>query len=237
VTYAPSYQKTHALAKAADFDKRLTLLEKALGISSSAFPQLDSTGRPTPAILPTLDTITRQLSVLSESSAASLDAVSRRVRQLTQEAEKLAEARKAAKAAQDALKTRERNGEATPTGGGTGGETSVVPGIEDPEQVAKINALYGTLTTIESLSPMLPAVLDRLRSLRAIHADAAMASEALTKVEKRQEEMAEEVKRWREGLEKLEGAMKEGEGVMGSNMKVVEGWVRELEKKLEGLGR
>jgi nuclear migration protein JNM1 len=77
--------------------------------------------------------------------------------------------------------------------------------------------------------------LDRLRSLRAIHADAATASESLDRTEKKQAEMAGDIKKWREGLEKVEEAMKQGESVMSGNMKVVEGWVKELEQKMEKL--
>ncbi|KAH0544203.1 hypothetical protein FGG08_001648 [Glutinoglossum americanum] len=234
VTYAPSYQQTHALAKAADFDKRLTQLEKALGINSAITAHPDFS-KVSPAILPTLDNLARQVAVLSESSAPSLDGISRRVRQLTQEAEKLADARKAAKAAQDALKNRDRSDDPPPSAvAGMNGELST---LEDPEQIAKINALYGTLATIESLSPMLPTVLDRLRSLRAIHADAATASEGLERVEKRQEDMTAEIQRWREGLEKVETAVVEGEKVMGGNMMVIEGWVKELEARMEKLNR
>ncbi|TAQ89691.1 hypothetical protein B7494_g1963 [Chlorociboria aeruginascens] len=204
VTYAPTYQQNHALAKAADFDGRLSILEKLLGLNS-----LNVDGVPT-AILPTLDTLSRQLSILSDSTPSSLDSISRRVRTLTQEAERLEDAQKAAKTAQDALKA-------------AGGEVASEDG-EDSEQVAKINALYGTLSTIENLSPLLPPLLDRLRSLRAIHADAATASESLEKVEKRQADMAVEIKKWSEGLEKVEEAMKRSETVVGGNMKVVEGW-------------
>ena len=107
-----------------------------------------------------------------------------------------------------------------------------LPSAPNASQVAKINALYGTLPTIEGLSPLLPSLLDRLRSLRAIHADAATASEGLERVERRQTEMADDIKRWKEGLEKVEKAMKQGETVMGGNMKVVEGWVKELEQKM-----
>ncbi|KAE8442702.1 hypothetical protein EG329_002947 [Mollisiaceae sp. DMI_Dod_QoI] len=214
VTYAPTYQQSHALAKAADFDTRLALLEKALGISPTNLPT-NATPR---AILPSLETLQRQISLITESSPSSLDSISRRVRTLTQEAEKLEESRRAAKAAQDAL--RAAGGDAISEEGG------------DSEQVAKINALYGTLSTIENLAPLLPPLLDRLRSLRAIHADAATASESLAKVEERQSQMAEDIKKWREGLEKVETAMKQGETVMSGNMKVVEGWVKELEQKM-----
>lgn len=217
VTYAPTYQQSHALAKAADFDGRLALLERALGLDPVA---ASSNGTPK-AILPTLDTLQRQVSLISESTPSSLDSISRRVRTLTQEAERLKESRKAAKAAQDALRA---------AGGGDSSEDD-----EDSEQLAKIHALYGTLPTIENLAPLLPPLLDRLRSLRAIHADAATASESLDEVEKKQIAMSEEIKKWREGLEKVEEALNQSGTVMGGNMKVVEGWVKDLEQKMEKL--
>jgi nuclear migration protein JNM1 len=71
--------------------------------------------------------------------------------------------------------------------------------------------------------------------LRAIHADAATASESLDRTEQKQAEMANDIKKWREGLEKVEQAMVNGETLMGKNMKVVEGWVKELEQKMEKL--
>lgn len=225
VTYAPSYQQSHALAKVADFDTRLTMLEKVLGVGSSATFNFEQ-ATPGP-ILPTLDLLDKQISTLSSSTTSSLDTIGRKVRQLTQEAEKLDEARRSAKAAQDALRSNSSspqigNGDATPAAS-----------LDDPEYVSKVNALYGTLPTIESFAPLLPAVLDRLRSLQAIHTGAATASQSLDDVEKRQEEMAAEVKRWREGLVQLEGKMKQGEVRMGSNMKAVEGWVKELEGRVE----
>ncbi|KAI9053654.1 hypothetical protein LZ554_002608 [Drepanopeziza brunnea f. sp. 'monogermtubi'] len=219
ITYAPTYQQSHALAKAADFDGRLALLEKALGISAAELPSSTANGIPK-AILPTLDTLQRQISVISESTPSSLDSISRRVRALTQETERLDEARKAAKA-QAGLRV--------------SGSDVVSDDEEDSEQIAKINALYGTLSTIESLAPLLPSLLDRLRSLRAIHADAATASASLDRVEKQQTEMAGDLKKWREGLGQVEEALRQGESVMSDNTKAVEGWVKELERKMENL--
>ena len=224
VTYAPDFQQNHALAKAADFDSRLTFLEKALGIASTAIPALDSKGVPM-AVLPTLDRLHRQLAVLTEASPTSLDNISRKVRLLTQEAERLDEARKSAKVAQEELRA------------ATGDNAAMIDDGEeiDSEQVAKINALYGTLPTIENLTPMLPALLDRLRSLRTIHAGAATASENLNRAIKRQEDMANDIKKWREGLEKVEQSMKQGERTMSGNMKVIEGWIKELEERMKNL--
>lgn len=223
VTYAPTYEQTHALAKAADFDQRLALLEKAIGIGPSALPELDSNGLPR-AIVPTLEKLQKQVSTLSGASSSSLDTISRKVRQLTQEAEQLEKSRRQAKLARDALATT-----------GTGASSPGTPDSGESEQMTKINALYSTLPTIESLTPLLPPLLDRLRSLRTIHTDAATASETLDRIEKRQTEMASDIKQWREGLEKIETAIKEGDASVGNNMKVVEGWVKELEERMAKL--
>lgn len=223
VTYAPTYEQTHALAKAADFDQRLALLEKAIGIGSAALPELNSSGLPR-AIVPTLEKLQKQVSTLSGASSASLDTISRKVRQLTQEAEQLEKQRRQAKQAKEALAS---------TGAGTA--SPGIPDSEDSEQITKINALYSTLPTIEGLTPLLPPLLDRLRSLRAIHADAATAGETLDRIERRQADMASDIKQWREGLEKIETATQEGDTSMLNNKKVVEGWVKDLEDKMAKL--
>jgi len=219
VTYAPTYQQSHALAKAADFDSRLALLEKVLGLNTADLSIATEKGT-SKAILPALDSLQQQISLISDSTPSSLDNISRRVRTLTQEADRLEESRKNAKAAQDTLKA---------------GGDAIPEGVEDTEQIAKINALFGTLSTIDNLAPLLPSLLDRLRSLRAIHADAATASESLERVEKRQADMVGDIKKWTEGLEKVEEALEKSEIVTNGNIKVVEGWVKELEEKMSSL--
>jgi len=219
---APSYEQTYALSKAADFDSRLLVLEKALGVGSSAMPEFDSNGLPR-AVIPLLEQLHKQVSTLSEASVPSLDGISRRVRALAQEAENLEKARRNAKAANDALAS---------TGAGPAPEAA---GSLDSEQTSKINALYGTLPTIENLAPLLPPLLDRLRSLRMIHADAASASETLERLEKKQADMADEIQQWREGLEKVESAVRAGDATMVKNVDVMSGWVKDLEEKMAKL--
>ena len=234
ISYAPKYQEDHTLAKVSDFDSRLALLESALGIDAIPLPTQEGTAAK--AVLPSLDQLDRQLTTLSACSESSLDAVSRKVRQLTQDAEKLEQARKAAKAAQEALRQEALNSPGHDGRQGVSKEAADVSDLEDPESVSKINALYGTLSTIESLAPMLPSILDRLRSLRLLHADAAIASQTLTKVESRQEEMQEEIQGWREGLEKVEKAMEQGENTIKANTELVDGWVKDLENRMRKLG-
>lgn len=226
VTYAPSYQHDHALSKVAEFDARISFIETVLGIDTIPLPTQERP--PTRAIFPVLDNLDRQISTLSTSTESSLDSINRRVQQLTQDAKKLGEARAAARAAQEAL---------TPDEDEPMRPFPAIDGeFQDSEQISKVNALYGTLATIESLAPLLPSVLDRLRSLQSVHADAASASQNLARLETRQENMAQDLKSWREGLEKVENAMKEGEHTMAGNVSVVEQWVQELEGRMKTLG-
>ncbi|KAG9242983.1 Dynamitin-domain-containing protein [Calycina marina] len=218
VTYAPTYQQSHALAKAADFDSRLDLLEKVLGLNTTNIPAANANGLAN-AVLPSLDTLQHQLSLI-QSTPSALDVISRRVRTLTQETDRLEDSRKNAKLAQDALRA---------TGDGAAEDSG------DTEQVAKINALFGTLSTIDNLAPMLPSLLDRMRSLRAIHADAASASQDMSRVEKKQSEMADEIKKWTEGLEKVEKSLEEADDISKRNMKEVEASVKDIEQKIGNL--
>lgn len=223
VTYAPNHQEEHTLSKVSDFDSRLTLIEAALGLDAIPLPTQERS--PFKAVLPALDTLDRKLATLSTSTDTSLDKFSRRVRQLTQDAEKLEQARIAAKAAQEAL---------SPSSGDfpLNGPAKDLDVLDDAEQRSKIKALYATLSTIESLAPLLPSVLDRLRSLRSFHADAATASQTLAKLETRQEDATQELQSWREGLKKVESAMEQGEQTVKGNTQTVEGWVKELEERM-----
>ena len=225
VTDGPTYEKEHTLSKVSDFDSRLTLIEAALGLDAVLLPTQDTS--PLKAVLPALNTLNIQLITLSSSSEASLDKLSGRVKQLTHDTQQLEQARKAAKAAQEALSP---SSEDFPSLNGPAKDVDV---LDDVEQRSKINALYGTLSTIESLAPLLPSVLDRLRSLRSLHADAATASQTLAKLEARQVDTRQELQGWREGLEKVENAMKKGEQTVKENTEIIESWVKELEKRMQ----
>lgn len=209
----------HESVQIATFDSRLSELESVLGISSTPLPALNNHGSPI-TILPTLSNLQAQIALLLESSPSSIDAMTQRVQTLTSEAQQLSEARKTAKKAHEDLMA-------------SGIEQTHLQdkGTKD-HYAAKVNALYGTLGTIDSLAPLLPALLDRLKSLRNIHADAADAYEGIERAYERQESMAEEIKKWKEGLEKVEDAMIRGEDGMKKNVKVVEGWVAKLEARM-----
>lgn len=200
-------QLSQALAKAAEFDGRLSFLEQALGLTGDAISEQDANG-PKP-ILHTLSTLDRQIQTLTNSSA-SVDAASGKTRKLIEQAEQLAKVKS------------EYNALDHPT-------------TEDADNVSKLNALYGTLNTIDSLAPTLPMVLDRLRTLRVLHTSAAGAGSTLDDIEKRQAEQAAELKQWREALDQVEINLKSNESSLAENVKSMEGWVKDLESRMAKL--
>lgn len=108
---------------------------------------------------------------------------------------------------------------------------------EPSPDLTSLNHLTTLLPTLQSLSPTIPALITRLRSLRTLHSTAASASADLDALEKRQEEMERELKMWRSGLEKVENAVKEADGHNGRDGAMVQGWVTDLEKRVQGLAR
>lgn len=241
------------LSNAAAFEARLTLLEAALGVPSTpvAISPDDPSNTDTQPVLPTVTHLSSQLSTLMStlttpatssstptsapfsSTTPHIEALSARIRKLTQDAEALSAARHRAA---EASRTDPSSGvSANIDDQGDPSSTSEAD-TAATEQIAKIQALYTTLPTINSLHPLLPSVLERLRSLRAIHAGAAEASEDMNTLEQRQAEMKKEIEQWREGLKVMEEKMAEGEEKMKGNMDVMGPWIKELEGRLAKLG-
>jgi nuclear migration protein JNM1 len=206
-------QLDYILTQAAEFDKRMTQLENNLGLNGNTMPEIsDDASFP---VFTTLQRLERTMDLIGDASANNLDAALQQIQKLTAEADQLKEARI----------------EASLVRSGSGDGTS--PAHSDQE--AKINALYGTLPSIDKLSPILPLVLERLRTLRLVHTSAWQADEVLTALEKRQSKQEDEIKRWEKQLVLVEREMGKCTTTMQNNMKVVGDDVKMLEAKLEKL--
>ncbi|EGE00298.1 hypothetical protein TESG_07576 [Trichophyton tonsurans CBS 112818] len=251
------------LSQAAAFDARLALLEAALGLKNTPVPVSpdDPSDMDIQPILPSLNHLSSQLSTLSSTLTANqsthtdrpsgplsvtttphIEALSSKIRKLTADAEALTTARQratdAARAAFSARIAAATSDEPQPFMDPTLSTSAAVESdAAASEQSAKIQALYQTLPTITSLHPLLPTVLERLRSLRAIHAGAATASQDLDALEQRQADMKKEIDQWREGLKAMEEKVKESEETMKGNMEVMGPWVKDLEKRLDALNQ
>ena len=213
----------------ATLDARLEALEEILGLNDIPPESLEQP--PTKPLLPTLDILDKQISTLSTTSEVSIDKIRTRVRELAYDAENLEARRTSARKALENVKAiSSRSRQPTEADLAKATDFSI-----DAELTSKINALYGTLSNIEAMSPLLPSVLERLRSLRDLHANAATASESLSQVEREQQDMKEELSSWRVGLEKVEKAVEQNEGNMKENTEIVEGWVKDLERRMVDL--
>ncbi|KAK5092819.1 hypothetical protein LTR70_005135 [Exophiala xenobiotica] len=100
------------------------------------------------------------------------------------------------------------------------------------DQASRITALYNLLPTLQSLQPLLPVVLERLRALSVIHAGAAEVRTELDDFESRFSAQEKDIKKWREAVESAENAMAEGREVMKENVATVGDAVRGLERRM-----
>jgi nuclear migration protein JNM1 len=204
-------QLEHVLKQAADFDSRLTQLENSLGLNGNTMPDLGDKA-PFP-VFTTLERIEQTIGLVGDATQGNLEAASTNIKKLIADAEQLKQKQ------QDASRDPENPSSLT----------------ENPEQEAKVNALYGTLPSIEKLTPMLPLVLERLRTLRLVHTSAWQADEVLTELENRQSQQETEIQKWDKALQDLEVDVKKCEKAQTSNMKVVGDWVKRIEEQVAKL--
>jgi nuclear migration protein JNM1 len=196
--------------RVAQFDARLAALERTLGPLGVDVPGDAAAMAP---VMPSLQLLDQQLSALmAANSLDSLEATSGRIRKLRDEAE--------------ALSTT-----TAPTTNGTDTTHTSVTSLS-PTDITQLQSLHTLLPVLQSLTPTVPALLDRLRSLRTLHSGAANAAADLEALERREEEFDAELKDWREGLERVESAVKEADETNGRNGKVVQGWVGELQGRI-----
>ena len=99
-----------------------------------------------------------------------------------------------------------------------------------------MNALYAALGNIDRIAPIIPGVLERLRGMRIVHADAAAVTSGIKDVGERMGKMERDVKEWDKVLGQVEGGLKEVAGRVAGVVERVEEVIMELEgrvKKLE----
>jgi nuclear migration protein JNM1 len=98
-----------------------------------------------------------------------------------------------------------------------------------------VNALYAALGNIDRIAPIIPGVLERLRGMRIVHADAASVTSGIKDVGERMGKMEKEVKEWEEVLGQVEAGVKGVAGLVAGVMERIEGVVTGLEMRVEKL--
>jgi nuclear migration protein JNM1 len=88
---------------------------------------------------------------------------------------------------------------------------------------------------MERMRGVLPAVVDRLRGMSRVHADAAGVTSGVRDAQERLDMLEKEVKEWKDALGKVEGGVKESTMQVGVVASRVEDVVKELEGRIEKL--
>lgn len=244
---------------AGSLDARLNTLETLLGSASLLSSSLPSSSSPSlpPPILHSLSKLDHQLSLLSQPR--HLDSISRRVKVLVTDLErvhearrKLGDARPLSVALASGITVVSPGTGATPAGGLSasvaGGPVTSIPGVVSvnpksdasgvslpPDALQKLDALSTLLPRIDPLLPLVPHLLSRLQSLSALHASSLGFSDSLASI---RETVGRGERRY-DGLEEVlvgvEASLKENEETVKGNLEVVEARVKGLLERLEKL--
>jgi len=99
----------------------------------------------------------------------------------------------------------------------------------------KVDALYASLEGIERVLPVVPGLLERLRGMARVHADAGSVTGGLKEVLDRLGRMEKEVESWREALGSVESGLKESAGRVGGVAERIEQVVSGLESRINKL--
>ncbi|EST09024.1 Dynamitin [Kalmanozyma brasiliensis GHG001] len=200
-------------ADMAQLEARLSELESTLGLEQAL---LDESAPATRPVLPTLSRLEHQLSLLSQPR--HLDAISRRVKVLVTEMDRVHDTRR---------KLNTTDAASTTT------DSSASTSTLTPAEHTKLQHLFDVSTRLEPLLPVLPSVLARLQTLSDLHSSAAHFGTALEELEDGKTEREQQEQEMEELLRKIEANMEENRGKVEANLESLQTRMEALSERLE----
>lgn len=212
VSPASAASETSSTAEMVQLEARLSELESILGLEEALLDESQPISRP---VLSTLSRLEHQLSLLSQPR--HLDAISRRVKVLVTEMDRVHDVR------------RKLGTPATSAGGDAANaadtsSTSTSP--LTPTELTKLQHLFDVSTRLEPLLPIVPSVLTRLQTLSELHTSAAHFGSTLQELEEASQERQQQQHELDQLLTKMEANME-------SNRKTVEANLASLQSRIE----
>ncbi|KAI1783142.1 hypothetical protein LXA43DRAFT_358046 [Ganoderma leucocontextum] len=220
---APPKSKEPQARDVAEMDRRVGELEKLVGSSNA---MLDELSPLPPPLLPLLTRLNAQLTLLTQPR--HIDSISRRIKLLNSEFERTNSSNGQGHHGTQRRGAHHAPGPASPAV--TSPSTSLPAPASSASSTALQEQLAPVLTRLAPLLPHIPHILTRLRTLSALHTSAAGFHKTL-------EGLEEDQQRVRAALEDLQKAVEGVENSLAENEKLVKGNVRELEDRIDGLGR
>lgn len=182
---------------------------------------------PLPApMLTTLAKIEHQLHLLTQPR--HLDSISRRVKLLVADLEKVHESRR--KLGDTRPLNVSLSSGITVVAPGKGGSTTTEDSSRLPADTAQqVEALFSTLPRIESLAPAVPQLVMRLRSLASLHGAAGSFVDDLETVRREGARLSESAERTKEAVTRLEASMAANASTVQANMAALEARLAKLQ--------
>ncbi|EJF60466.1 hypothetical protein DICSQDRAFT_181373 [Dichomitus squalens LYAD-421 SS1] len=220
---APPKLKEPQARDVAEMDRRVGELEKLVGSSNATLDELSPLP---PPLLPLLTRLNAQLTLLTQPR--HIDSISRRIKLLNAEFER---ANATSSQAHGAQRRGVHHSAANPASPSVASPSTALPApASSASSTALQEQLAPILTRLAPLLPHIPHILTRLRTLSTLHTSAAGFQKTL-------EGLEEEQRRTRAALVDLQKAVEGVEKSLAENEKLVKGNVRELEDRIDGLGR
>lgn len=197
---------------------KVTELEKFVGVRDILVDEANTLQRPLSTSVSRLE---QQLSLLTQPR--HLDAISRRVKLLSTELERLHEAKRKAPADSKGIST-SGGSRQFPVGNGAATGTAEL----DAETRAKLSSLFALQTRLEPLIPLAPSLLARMRSLATLHASSSTFASNLEATVKGDAQL-------KAGQTELKTMLAEAEESLKENVQAVKGNLEAVEKRMEEL--
>lgn len=100
------------------------------------------------------------------------------------------------------------------------------------EDIVQLRSLHALVPTITNLGPSVLPTIERLKSLRTLHQQAAKSGQFMDDIERRQAETDKDIRAWQDGLSKVEEAIRQAEAGFKSDTAELEKWVHDLETRI-----
>ncbi|KAJ3161771.1 hypothetical protein HDU86_006542 [Geranomyces michiganensis] len=260
--YTPETAKLAELAKLTQVESRLAALERLIGThflqglegpNAAVTHLLNESG----SLIGALHRLDSQLALLTQPR--QLDAVAKRVQQLTVDADRLAELRRkqnqehaATMAAATSTSVSDLSFGALggrPSSGGGGGAAAAAAGslhdlppsapagaaVTQTESERRVNALYALMEKLDPVAGIVPHLVARLRALRSLHAEAAIFAESLDVLSNDQARMKESVRGVETAISMLETSLKVNEESVAKNVDALQSRMERLSERVDAL--
>ncbi|CAO1619857.1 unnamed protein product [Parajaminaea phylloscopi] len=214
-------------AHLADIDERLAVLEQVVGTSQGVLEETQSLARP---LLPTVARLEQMAAILSQPR--HIDAVSKRIKLLVAELDRVYEARRKLAALPNSNSAGAVVADASASSNGPDADKTAPL---DPITLSKLDDAFALCSRVQTLLPLAPALLQRLRSLSQLHASASDFATTLDNVDQSQRQVEAQLSEMAGALKEVGDSLKENEARVKGNLEIVMQRMEDLDKRIAAL--